>query len=108
MKVVPDLLRQRGTDAGSDRELIHRCQLNCIDGIEVGQQISDPFRTQPRNVGKSLAFHPLTTLLTMEADRKTMGFVAQTTEQGNSQLVGFTVNRLTLTRQKDFFPLLGE
>ena len=44
----------------------------------------------------------------MEADRESMGFIPETTQQSHTQLIRFTVERLALTGQKDLFPLLGQ
>ena len=71
-----DVLRQRQTDTGGLSEGLHRCQLNGVNGVEMGQQIFHPLWTDAWNIGETGTFHPLTTLLSMETHRKAMGLIA--------------------------------
>ena len=44
----------------------------------------------------------------MEADGETVGFVPQPTQEHNTELVRFTLQRLAFAGEKNLFALLGE
>ena len=44
----------------------------------------------------------------MERHREAMRFVPETTQQGNTKLIGLTFEGMTFSRQEDFLALLGQ
>jgi hypothetical protein len=76
--------------------------------MKVGQQIPDTLRAQSRNVRQAGAFHPFASLLPMKTHCKTVGLIPESTKQRNSQLISFTLQRLTFSRKEHLFPLLCE
>ena len=57
----------------------------------MGQEFLDPLGSEAWDVGQAGAFHSLTTLLTVEAHRESVGLIAQTAQELNPELLGFTL-----------------
>jgi hypothetical protein len=108
MEEVKNILSQDWTHTRRFRECVDGCQLYGIDRMEMSQQIPHTLRAHSRNVRQARAFHPFASLLPMKTHSKTVGLIPESTKQRNSQLISFTLQRLTFTRKEHFFPLLCE
>ena len=74
----------------------------------MGQQLLDPLGPQARDVAEAGALHAFAPLLAVEADRKTVGLIAQAPQQHDPQLAGLALDGLLGAGQEHLLPLLGQ
>ena len=108
MEVLPHHLGHARPHARCGRQGFHAGELDRIDRAEVGEQLLDPLRPHPRDIGEPRALHPLTSLLAVEAHGEAVRLIPQTPQQLHPQLLRFALQRFLRPRDKHFFALLGQ